>query len=210
MSSSTGNGSKPVLGRGRGRSERIIGESRDLSEGGSKRPCQSTTGTSAIKRGSFRDSTFVSNAIFRTKPDTVTGKMGASGTKVQLYSNFFRLNTVNNFEYCQYRVNFTPDVDMLNIRRGLVGQLRNVLGEYIYDNGNLIYLTKRLPKDKNEFALTSKEGTLYKVEVNWTKFQIQETDEMALQILNVLLRRAMSGLKLQLVQRNLYDPKNKV
>jgi aubergine-like protein len=43
-----------------------------------------------------------------------------------------------------------------------------------------------------------------------TKNVISMSSSLGFQLLNLILRRAMSGLNLQLVRRSLFDPENKV
>jgi hypothetical protein len=48
------------------------------------------------------------------------------------------------------------------------------------------------------------------MKIKYTKTQIDMTDNRASQVLNIILRRTMNGLQMQLVGRNLYDAGNKV
>lgn len=60
------------------------------------------------------------------------------------------------------------------------------------------------------FECKDREGTLYTMYLVRTPEIISVTDSRVFKILNIILRRAMGGLKMELVGRNLYDPKNKV
>ena len=45
----------------------------------------------------------------------------------------------------QYRVDFTPDVDHIGVRKALIRVHENVLGKYLFD-GTLLYNVTRLPQ----------------------------------------------------------------
>jgi aubergine len=109
-----------------------------------------------------------------------------------------------------YRVDFEPDIEIAGLRKAFVGNQRELFGGYLYDGQNMLYLTHRLPEETMEFTMTSREGQDYKLKIKNTGAKIEMTDSMATQILNLILRRTMEGLNLQLVGRNLYDPANRV
>lgn len=108
-----------------------------------------------------------------------------------------------------YRVDFVPNTDDLFLRKYILKQQKE-LGGYLFDSSNMIYVTRPLPQDKMEFTCKSRDDTVYKLTVKNTGKSIETTDNMAMQVLNVILRRAMEGLQMQLLGRNLYDPKSKV
>ncbi|CRK90810.1 CLUMA_CG004500, isoform A [Clunio marinus] len=64
---------------------------------------------------------------------------------------------------------------------------------------------KQKAKDSNKH-----EEKKYKMTIRYTNKTIESNNNMANQIWNLILRQIMKGLELQLVGRNLYDPKNKV
>lgn len=121
-----------------------------------------------------------------------------------------QLNRRPEFTFQLYRVDFEPEIDFPPLRKAFVGAQREIFGGYLFDGQNMIYLTRRLPENDMTFSMTSREGNDYKMKVKNTGAQIEMTDGMAIQIFNLILRRMMEGLNLQLVGRNLYDPVNKV
>lgn len=96
------------------------------------------------------------------------------------------------------------------MRKAFVASQRETFGGYLFDGQNMIYLTQRLAEEVTVFKVMSREEKEYKMTVKNTGTNIEPTDSTASQVLNVLLRRTMEGLKLQLVGRNFYDPENKV
>jgi aubergine len=91
------------------------------------------------------------------------------------------------------------------MRKAFIRSKADVLGGHLYDGASILYLTKRLPDAETDFDVVSREGTTYKITIKCTDTVIQMTDGMAVQVLNTILKRAMDGLKMQLVGRNMYD-----
>lgn len=60
------------------------------------------------------------------------------------------------------------------------------------------------------FECEDRENNKYTMTLQNTGTSIQMTDASAMQVLNLILRRAMDGLEMQLVGRNMYYPQNRV
>lgn len=141
---------------------------------------------------------------------TVQSKEGSVGVEVSLSANYFQFIRTDNFAISLYRVDFDPDVDHIGLRKFLVREQKNLLGGYIFDGASLIYTTNPLPEDEYKFEVKSKDEKLYKVTIKQAGMAVGQNESMRFQIYNVLLRKAMDDLHMQLVGRNLYDPKAKV
>lgn len=149
--------------------------------------------------------------VYNTKPMSVANsKMGTSGTKVTLKANYFKFNKMSHFELMQYRVDFSPNIELTGIRKYLIFQQKSVLGGYIYDGASALYLSKKLDTNPFEYSERTKEGDVIKIVIKTTENIIRMCDGMGTQVLNLILRRSMGGLKLQLVKRDYYDALNKV
>jgi aubergine-like protein len=114
------------------------------------------------------------------------------------------------FEFNLYRVDFDPQIQIDKLRKRFIYEQREFFGGYLFDGQNMIYVTRNLGVDVKVFNCESREGEKYKMTIKNTKKKIEMSDGMAMQVLNVILRRTMEGLKMQEVGRNLYDPLNKV
>lgn len=147
--------------------------------------------------------------LLKTRPETNNSKAGTSGTQVKLSANYFKMLRKPTFEFTQYHVDFEPVVDLDQVRKAFIGQQREYLGGYLYDGANQMYLTHRLPQDLVEFQITSREGKEYTLKIKYTG-KIEMTEGAVMQVLNLILRRTMDGLNMQLVGRNMYDAGNKV
>ena len=60
------------------------------------------------------------------------------------------------------------------------------------------------------FKCTSRENQQYTLLIKKTKSTIAMTSKIGMMLLNIILRRAMGGLDLQLLGRNHYDPQAKI
>ncbi len=105
--------SGPVIGRGRGLY--AVGESRQSEMNLSVRRTEELS-----KRGKFRDGVaFRENPnLLITRPDHVEeSKLGKEGKPVQLLTNHFQLISNFDFKFLQYRVDFLPEIDDVQIRK---------------------------------------------------------------------------------------------
>lgn len=150
-------------------------------------------------------------SVCDTRPANLNTKKGTSGQPITLQTNFFRLLKTPAWSLYQYRVDFTPEVIHSGFRSSLIAQQRENFGcGYLFD-GTLLYLSKKLnaTDDKIVFHSKSRENDNYAVELKFITVVSMKTSA-SLQILNLILRKAMQGLKLQLVARNYYDAAAKV
>lgn len=200
-------GKAPVIGRGRGRGI-LVSDFVRVPERPSREPPSAQFSREDEPEASGREAF---RSVYVTKPSTVAGgKLGTSGTPVQLSTNYFKLTRKLQFEFGLYRVDFRPEIENVMMRKAFVAKQRETFGGYLYDGANMIYLTQRLREAEMTFQIESREGQKYKMTVKSTGTKIEATDSMASQILNLILRQAMDGLQMQLVGRNLYDPQSKV
>jgi aubergine len=153
----------------------------------------------------------MSRAYSVTRPQHINSKEGKTGTPVDLSANYFRIIKKPSFHFSLYRVDFEPEVPNVRVRKAFVYQQEIYLQGYLYDGGNMIYATHRLPDDHKEFEIKDKiKGDMFKMKIKYTGTAIDDTSSLAVMIFNTMLRRAMDGLKMELVGRNLYDEKSKV
>lgn len=89
-------------------------------------------------------------------------------------------------------------------------QHKEKIGGFLFD-GTQLFLTRQLDTEKGTIKLESKTRTdeKYTLTLKFTTI-VQMTEPESLQILNLILRRATAGLKLQLVGRNFYDAASKI
>ncbi|XP_037033212.1 protein aubergine-like isoform X2 [Bradysia coprophila] len=159
-------------------------------------------GAAKRDRGSVRGRTFITD-IIRTKPQNVQSKKGTSGQPVTLLTNYFRLLKQPDWQLYQYRVDFSPPVELRGLRNRLIFEQKAVLGGYLFD-GTLLFLSVKLPEETTQFMSSDRDGHLIQTTVKFTN-RVDMTTAISVQILNLILRRSMEALKLQLVGRNFFD-----
>lgn len=147
--------------------------------------------------------------MVHSKPSGLDSKKGKSGQLVRLQANYFALVKKPEWSLYQYRVDFTPECEVERIRNRLLYEQKPLLGGYIYDKRNQLYLTRKLREDVVEVQSADREGKEYKIAFKLVGHVSMDTKE-SLQTLNLILKRAMRGLKLQLVGKNLFDAAAKV
>lgn len=108
-----------------------------------------------------------------------------------------------------YRLDFEPECELAAKRKYLMYTQRDLLGAYLYDTRNSVYLTHRLSQDLITVDTADREKNPFKITIKFGTIVSMDTRE-SLQVLNLILRRSMEGLNLQLIGRNLFDAKAKV
>ncbi|SPP81698.1 protein aubergine [Drosophila guanche] len=163
---------------------------------------QSTEGD---PRGSVRGRRIIREVV-HSRPQGLTTKSGTTGTKISVQTNYFKLLKRPCWKIFQYRVDFEPDIDNTRYRRGYLYEHRNILGGYIFD-GTVLFCAVQF-KTK-EFVKKNHAGENITIKIKHVG-SVEAADNQQFQVLNLILRRAMEGLKLQLVSRNYFDPMAKI
>lgn len=208
----------PQGGRATERVSKPREESGGRASGGSTPPGTTTppgggTGdTVAVGRGGMRGRRRVNEAeCLHTKPPGCTTKQGTYGQKIDLQANYFQLLTKSNKHWglYQYRVDFAPEEDRMIVRKGLLRLHRATLGAYIFD-GTVMYTSTRLPEEGLElFSTRQSDQVQIKINVKFTT-ELAKGDHHYIQFFNIIMRKCLDYLKLQLVGRNFFDAQNKV
>ncbi|KAH8412600.1 hypothetical protein KR009_003550 [Drosophila setifemur] len=147
--------------------------------------------------------------IVSTRPADVVSKRGTDGVPIWLLTNFFRLKTKPEWRIVHYHVVFEPSVENLRVRMGILSNHAAFFGSgYLFD-GTQLFTLRKLEQDLTVLRAKSKLDIDYTISIKFVGF-ISTAESRFLQVLNLILRRAMKGLKLELVGRNLFDPQAKV
>ncbi|ALC39290.1 aub, partial [Drosophila busckii] len=163
-------------------------------------------------RGSVRGRRLMTEVV-HSRPSGLATKNGKVGTKVTVQTNYFKVLKRPNWTIYQYRVDFEPDVDNTRLRRGLLSEHQNKLGGYLFD-GTVLFCTVQFKENPNspyvlEMLTQSRQGEKFTIKIK-SVGTVEAADSQQLQVLNLILRRSMEGLKLQEVSRNFFDPQAKV
>lgn len=147
--------------------------------------------------------------IIRTRPHDGERSF-KGGERVRLQANYFRLLKTPAWNIYKYHVSFEPEIAMVRLRNAMIMQHKEKIGGFLFD-GTQLFLTRELDTERGILMLNSETRTQekYTLKLQFTKV-VQMDEPESLQILNLILRRATSGLKLQLVGRNFFDAAAKV
>ena len=158
----------------------------------------------SVGRGLTRGATYgARRPLIKTRGD-VADKKGTSGIKFNCMTNYFRMIKRPDWKLFQYRVDISPEEDRTFERKMLLKQ-HNSLGRYIFD-GTVMYTPERYNPTGEAFELTSKgnDGQFYQITIKRVG-ELNPTDHNYLQFFNIMVRKIMQDLDLQLVHRNYYD-----
>lgn len=149
------------------------------------------------------------NEIVKTRPHDGERSV-KGGERIKLQANYFRLLKTPKWNIYKYDVKFEPECMMGRLRNALVMQHKAKIGGFLFD-GVQLFLTRELETDQGVLQLESKTRTdeIYTLTLKFTTVVAMDQPE-SLQILNLILRRATAGLRLELVGRNYYDAASKV
>jgi len=143
--------------------------------------------------------------IVNTRPKDIIRKSGSEGNPIRLQCNYFRVLTTPKWHIYQYYVEFKPEIEVKGFMRALLYQHCNLFGGFLFD-GKILFCTKTLPDTNTVLSCKAKTGEEYTATVKFIG-TVQMDEYQSLQVLNLIMRRSMEGLQLQLVGRNFYDPK---
>lgn len=134
-------------------------------------------------------------------------KVGITGQKITCETNYFRLTKQFDWNIYHYRVDFMPEVLDARTRRRLIATQRAMLGGYLFD-GTQLFITRTLESETVTRVIPIEENNgqeNYTITFRLTRM-VAMSESQSLQILNLILRRAMDGLHLETVGRNKFDP----
>ncbi|KAL6255908.1 hypothetical protein P5V15_013149 [Pogonomyrmex californicus] len=146
--------------------------------------------------------------IFVTRPSTLVTKKGTSGRPIMLQSNHFRIPTGPNWCLYKYRVDFEPEETRTFVRKGMLKLHKEKVGAYIFD-GTVLYTSSRLP-DKMELVTTRQSDNVPIKIIICLVGSMSPDDWHYIIIFNIIMRKCLEHLKLQLVGRDYFDAKDKV
>ncbi|XP_071451849.1 piwi-like protein Siwi [Hetaerina americana] len=143
--------------------------------------------------------------IVWTRPKELPSKRGESGSSIDLTSNYFRLVAQTNWCLYQYRVDFSPEEERTAIKRKIIHSFEDKLGEgYIFD-GTVLFSMNRLIEPMELYCLRPNSDKCYRITLRLVG-DMAPGDHHYLQFYNLLVRRCLGHLNLQLVGRNYFDP----
>lgn len=150
----------------------------------------------------------VAKETTRTRPESLATKKGQTGKALNLKANYFKMLLNKDWDIFQYRVDFNPEIEDVRLKKALLRRERTQIGGNLFD-GTMIFTCKRITiGDITTKFETGAEKVETTVQIKFREVGVvSRTDQRMLQIYNLILRRAMDGLKLSLLGRNYFDSK---
>nr|SIP62986.1 Piwi Like RNA-Mediated Gene Silencing 2 [Protopterus annectens] len=133
-------------------------------------------------------------------------KKGSKGLPRKLAVNLIRIHCQNEAVY-QYHVTYSPCVESMNMRFGMLKEHKSVTGDVTAFDGTILYLPVKLEKIVNLACQRKTDGETINLKIQLTKV-LEPNSDLCIPFYNVVFRRVMKILDLKLVGRNFYDPTN--
>ncbi|KAF2879557.1 hypothetical protein ILUMI_26606 [Ignelater luminosus] len=166
----------------------------------------------SMRRGNMRGRRKLHEmTVLRTRPDNLQTKQGTFGTPVRLSANYFKLLQQTNWCLYQYRVDVAPEEDRTIVKKALFRRAAagNNIAGYIFD-GTVLYTSNRLNPDPLEiFAQDDRTNENYRFTIRLVG-DVAAGDYQYIQFFNIIMRKCLGHLRLQLVGRNFFDAIAKV
>ncbi|KAI9587694.1 hypothetical protein GQX74_003540 [Glossina fuscipes] len=111
-------------------------------------------------RGAVRDKRVLTEMV-QSWPKTLVTKCGFSGRNVVAQDNYCRVLKKPILSFHQYRVDFSPDVDMVRLRFAYLAHHKDIFSGYIFDGTVLfctVYLSDKMVNGVLELLTKNREG----------------------------------------------------
>ncbi|XP_026671675.1 piwi-like protein Siwi isoform X2 [Ceratina calcarata] len=161
----------------------------------------------ALGRGSMRGRRVIVPEI-HTRPSTLITKKGTTGNPIPLQANYFKLLAQTDWCLYQYRVDFAPEEDRTVVRKGMLRQHKEALGAYVFD-GTVMYTSRRLGDELEFWSQRQSDDEKIRISIRLVG-DLKKGDHQYIQFFNIIVRKCLELLNLQIVGRDYYDARAKV
>ncbi|KAK5602350.1 Piwi-like protein 2 [Crenichthys baileyi] len=135
-------------------------------------------------------------------------KAGTKGSPITIGSNHIIVSCKNEAVY-QYHVTFTPNVESMGMRFGMMKDHRSTTGEVVAFDGSILYLPVKLKDEVVLKSLKRTDNEEIEIKIEMTKILPPNCD-LCIPFYNVVFRRVMKIIGLKQVARNHYDPESTI
>lgn len=164
--------------------------------------------TASRGRGSVRGRRVINLPEIETRPASLQSKKGTTGQRAIMQANYFKLLSAPSWCLFQYRVDFEPAEERTVVRKGLLKLHKASLVSYIFD-GTVMYTTTRLPAPLELLSKRQSDNAEIKIIIRLVG-ELKKGDHHYIQVFNIIMRRCLELLKLQVIGRDYYDARAKI
>lgn len=139
-----------------------------------------------------------------TKPSHIQSKQGETGARIMVRSNYFALNSAIKWQIFHYHVEFVPEIENVAFRNSLLVNQVPQLGGFLYDRGSSIYTITQLHNERLEVSTRDRDGNDILIRIQRVGL-ISTLEHRFIQVINLIMKKALKALNLQLVGRDYFD-----
>ena len=145
---------------------------------------QSEQATTAAGRGGRGKPT----VEMRTRPEHIVDKSGATGSRINVVSNYIVLSNRPNTAMYQYHVKYEPHLEFKKLRIGLLYSQEAVIGGIRAFDGMILYLPFRLKDEVTTLQVKTRRDEDVKIIITLTN-ELSASNPVCLQLFNIVFRR---------------------
>ncbi|KAL8619083.1 hypothetical protein ACOMHN_019355 [Nucella lapillus] len=136
-------------------------------------------------------------------------KIGSDGNTVNLRGNYFKLNVPLDYRLYQYHVDFTPVVDGKLMKRALLFNHSEVIGNVRAYDGTALYLPRKLESDLELHSNRRSDNANVKITIKFS-CELFSINPATIQFFNIIWRKVMGMMNLRQIQRQYFDVENRI
>ncbi|XP_022105120.1 piwi-like protein 1 [Acanthaster planci] len=142
----------------------------------------------------------------KTRPDHIKDKRGTAGAKVDILTNCFQLKREEHWLLYQYHVDFSPMVESIRARQGLLRFHTESLGTPMAFDGMILFLLRRLDQPVTTLQ-TKRRNSDEIVTITITlKAELAPNNPTCLQVYNIIFRKVLGLMGMQQIGRHYFNP----
>lgn len=156
------------------------------------------------RKESVVKSEFFDSPVTRKENFVKKGETEKSDEIIKLSANYFKVSSLNTVAMKMYTVNFDPPKWNRKICSILINNIQQELGVHVFDGKNIIYMLKE-PR-KSSFNTALRDGEQVSIRFTFLR-DIEYNEGNYFQIMNLVIKKSLKDMNLELIGRNYFDPK---
>lgn len=158
-----------------------------------------------LGRGATRGRRLLDDFL-RTRPEHVEDKRGVSGDPIRLYANYFKLVKAPNWVIYQYHVDFAPTIESPKMRRAMLFDHLDKLGNsFVFDGMSDLKTTTKLTGETEMYSQRRTDGENIRITLKMTG-ELPPHHPEIIRLFNTQMRRNLFHMKFVAMGRHCFDP----